>query len=38
MRSRVAEARLDGGAVRLVLENGQSVAPEEVIGLRPPPG
>ncbi|MFB9148521.1 flagellar hook capping FlgD N-terminal domain-containing protein [Roseovarius ramblicola] len=36
MRSRVAETRLDGGTVRLVLENGQSVAPAEVIGLRPP--
>jgi len=38
MRARVAETRLDGGAVRLVLENGQSVAPAEVLGLRPPQG
>ena len=37
MRSRVAEARLDDGEVRLVLDNGQSVTPDEVIGLRPPP-
>jgi len=37
MRSRVAETRLEDGAVRLVLENGQSVAPAAVIGLRPPP-
>jgi len=36
MRARVAETRLDGGAVRLVLDNGQSVAPSEVVGLRPP--
>lgn len=35
MRSRVTETRLDGGDVRLGLENGQSVAPSEVIGLRP---
>lgn len=38
MRSRVAETRLESGAVRLVLENGQSIAPAEVIGLRPPQG
>lgn len=38
MRSRVAETRLEGTEVRLVLENGQSVAPSGVIGLRPPPG
>ena len=36
MRGRVTETRLEDGAVRLVLENGQSVAPSEVIGLRPP--
>jgi flagellar basal-body rod modification protein FlgD len=38
MRGRVTETRLDGGTVRLVLDNGQSIAPAEVIGLRPPPG
>lgn len=38
MRSGVAETRLDGGAVRLLLENGQNVAPAEVIGLRRPRG
>lgn len=36
MRSGVAETRLDDGSVRLLLENGQTVAPSEVIGLRPP--
>lgn len=38
MRSRVTETRLDSGEVRLGLQNGQSVAPSEVIGLRPPQG
>jgi len=38
MRARVVETRLEGGEVRLVLENGQSVAPAEVVGLRPPQG
>ncbi|MDZ7711308.1 MAG: flagellar hook capping FlgD N-terminal domain-containing protein [Roseovarius sp.] len=38
MRSRVTETRLDGGEVRLGLDNGQSVAPDQVIGLRPPQG
>ena len=38
MRGRVTETRLDGGEVRLGLDNGQNVAPDEVIGLRPPQG
>jgi flagellar basal-body rod modification protein FlgD len=36
LHARIDEARLDGGAVRLVLENGQSVDASEVLGLRPP--
>ncbi|MBC7133495.1 MAG: flagellar hook assembly protein FlgD [Roseovarius sp.] len=35
LHARIDEARLEGGAVRLVLENGQSVGAEEVLGLRP---
>lgn len=36
LHARIDEARLEGGAVRLVLENGQNVGAAEVLGLRPP--
>ncbi len=36
LHARIDEAQLDGGAVRLVLENGQRVSAGEVLGLRPP--
>jgi len=37
LHGRITEARLEAGGVRLVLASGQSVAPTEVLGLRPPP-
>lgn len=37
LHGRITEARLEAGAVRLVLETGQSVAASEVLGLRPLP-
>ena len=33
---RITEARLDGGEIKLVMENGQTIAASQVLGLRPP--
>ena len=38
LHGRIAEARLDGEDVRLVLASGQSVQPGDIVGLRPPQG
>lgn len=38
VNGRITEARLDQGAITLVMESGQAIAASQVLGLRPPEG